>query len=276
MNNIIIRKYTQQDESSIVNMTLGKYMDELKGYSRDKIMIAEYNGIVTGYSYTSLGAVGYYFVFVYVFTEYRRRGIGTTLYLESESRCQKEGCKQIFSNYYEQKGTDEFVKRFNISYTTSSDIMKYSGCLVPKKEYTIRQYKDEDYMRFQDIWSRGSYEMHKRIGLPVKEPDDFINETYREQYREDANNFFILETDEQIVGGGSITDNWISSLAIDITLNNQGYGTALTIFLTNEILRRGYNEAFLSCETGNDNALHIYEKVGYKKLYTDYWAIKNF
>lgn len=55
-----------------------------------------------------------------------------------------------------------------------------------------------------------------------------------------------------------------------------GYGTAMAIFLTNEILRRGFNEAHLACKTGNDNALHIYEKIGYKKQYTDYWAIKKF
>lgn len=270
----MIRKYTEQDEKTIVSMTFGKYAEELKEYSRDKIMIAEYEGNVTGYSYTSLGAVGYYFVFVYVFTEYRRRGIGTELYSEAEARCLKEECKEIFSNYFEKNGTDQFVRRLTFSYTTSSDILKFSGSFVPEKEHTIRQCKEEDYLRFQNIWSRGSYEMHKRIGLPVEDPLE-NDETYREQYCNDVKNSFALEIDEHIIGVGSITGNRVSCLAVDMSYNNCGYGTALTIFLTNEILKRGNKEAYITCETGNDNALHIYEKIGYKKLYTDYWAIKK-
>lgn len=275
MGDMIIRNYMKQDETSIVNMTSGKYSDELKGYSREKIMIAEYEGIVGGYSYVSSGAVGYFFVFVYVAPEYRRRNVGTKLYLEAEKRCLKAECNEIFTTYYEKDGTEKFVKKLGATYTTSSHIMKYSGGLISEKEMTIRQYKDEDYLRFHYIWSYGSHEMHKRIGLPVKEPFK-MEEIYREQYHNDRDNLYVLERDGQIIGVGGILGNSIGCLAVDIHYNNHGYGTALAAYLTNQIIQRGNNEVYVTCEIGNDNALHIYEKIGYKKLYREYWAIKRF
>jgi ribosomal protein S18 acetylase RimI-like enzyme len=137
------------------------------------------------------------------------------------------------------------------------------------------KYKDEDYMRFAEIWIRGINELHKRIGLPVDEATE-PNEDYREHYYNNADNHFVIEDEGLIVGGGGIDGNMIGSLAIDTNFYNHGYGTSLAIFLTNEILRRGNKEAYLHCETGNDNAFHVYEKIGFRKLYKVYWSVKNF
>jgi predicted GNAT family acetyltransferase len=153
--------------------------------------------------------------------------------------------------------------------------MKYAGELIPESKYNIRKYKDEDYMRFAEIWICGMNELHKRIGLPVDEATE-PNEDYREHYKNSADNHFVIEDEGLIAGVGGIDGNMIGSLAVDTNLYNHGYGTALAIFLTNEILKRGNNEAYLHCETGNDNAFHVYEKIGYRKLYKVYWSVKNF
>ena len=283
MEKIIIRNYTKQDEASIMNIAVGKYFDELKGYSRENIMVAEYGGNVVGYSYVSSTGAGYFFVLVYVSSEYRRHNIGTQLYWEAEQRCLESNCIEIFTNYYEEDGATEFAKKLGAKYITSSDIMKYSGVLISEeelinliseKELIIRQYKDEDYLRFQYLWSYGLYEMHKRIGLPVNEPFK-IDESYREQYHNDVDNLYILESNGHIVGVGSQLGNSIGLLAVDTNYNNYGYGTVLAKYLTNQILKDN-KEVYITCETGNNNALHIYEKIGYKKLYKDYWAIKKF
>ena len=91
---------------------------------------------------------------------------------------------------------------------------------------------------------------------------------------------YVLEDGGQIVGFGSFESDadgeyHINAICVDIALYNHGYGRALTIFLTNEILRRGKNAAYLSFEHGNHNAKHIYESIGYKKLYTGYSPIKK-
>ncbi len=271
MMNITIRKYTSEDESALLRMSEGKYLEDYANYSRDKLTVAEYSGNAVGYCYISEGGdADSFYVLVYVSHEHRRRGIGTALYQAAEAQCQSAGCKQIYSNYYDQ-AVNEFVKHFNVSYTTSSDILKYSGSLLPEGEFNIRRYKDADYSRYHYLWSYEVHEMHKRIGLPVEEFKG-IDDTNRSDYSE--NDTFILEAGGEIIGGGGISGDSIGHLAVDANASNRGYGTAIATFLTNEILRRGNKCAYLTCETGNANALHIYEKIGYKKQYTDYWAIK--
>ena len=66
-----------------------------------------------------------------------------------------------------------------------------------------------------------------------------------------------------------------TALAVDIEINNKGYGTALAIFMTNEILNRGNSKAYLCVESKNANAYHIYEKIGYKAIENVYGASKK-
>ena len=275
MSSIIIREYLNKDESILHSIASEKYAEALSGYSREKIKVAEYEGKVVGYSYASIrsGEGMMSFVFVNVSPEYRQHGIGSALYNEVEKRCMEVGSKAIFTSYYDKIDTDSFIKKHHFTYSTSSSFMKYSNGLIPETECNIRKYTDDDYVKFDDIWSRGTYEMHKRIGLPVSDLTG-PNEDTRQQFLSNADHMYLFESDGQIVGVGSIDGANIGCLAVDIKLNNRGYGTTLAIFLTNQILKCGYSNAFLYCETGNDNARHIYENIGYMVLYTQYDSIK--
>jgi GNAT superfamily N-acetyltransferase len=235
-------------------------------------MIAEYNGIVTGWSYANIqtGKDMWSFVVVFVSDLFRRNGIGTALYLEAEKRCIESGCEELFITYYDANGTDKFIRKFAFTYSTSDSLMEYTGEPLPEIKYDIRKYKDEDYYRFDSIWSRGIFEMHKRIGLPVTKPTAPSDE-FRQQNRDNAENLYVLEDNGIIVAVGGLMGN----LAVDLEMNNRGYGTALASFLTNEILRRGSKVAYLSCETGNDNAFYIYIKIGYREIYKEYSSIKK-
>lgn len=260
-------------------MTAGRDSVELSGWiqSREKIAVAEYAGETAGYSYTGKGGdIGSYFVFVYMSPSLRRRGIGTALYEEAVSRLRAENGepREIFTRYFDPAEAEGFIKKLDFTYTTSSDIMSYSGPPLPEGGNDIRPYRDEDYMDFERIWSRGMYEMHIQIGLPVSEPGE-PDPALRGRYLNDAANMFILECDGAVAGGGIVSGDSIGALAVGSDFRRRGYGSALAAYLTNEILRRGNSSAFLTCETGNGRALRVYEKLGYKKLYTDYWAIKN-
>ena len=67
----------------------------------------------------------------------------------------------------------------------------------------------------------------------------------------------------------------IGSVAIDRSYAGQGYGTRLTAFLTNECIRRGNNSPCLYCESGNEDAIHVYKKLGYVEISRESVAIKN-
>jgi ribosomal protein S18 acetylase RimI-like enzyme len=72
-------------------------------------------------------------------------------------------------------------------------------------------------------------------------------------------------------------DQWIpiGSLAVDRACAGRGYGTRLAAFLTNEIIRRGNSKPCLYCELGNDNALHVYRKIGFSEVSRETVAVKN-
>ena len=70
-------------------------------------------------------------------------------------------------------------------------------------------------------------------------------------------------------------DSGIGGLAVDEVYAGKGYGTRLAAFLTNECIRRGCSNPCLYCETGNDNAMHIYKKIGYVEKNRECVAVKN-
>ncbi|MBD5459510.1 MAG: GNAT family N-acetyltransferase, partial [Lachnospiraceae bacterium] len=78
-------------------------------------------------------------------------------------------------------------------------------------------------------------------------------------------------------GIGSLFDDHsgIGSIAVDSAYSGRGYGTRLAIFLTNECMRRGCPRPCIYCENGNDNAMHIYKKIGYVEQNRETVAIKN-
>lgn len=275
MSNINIRKYRPDDEATLLHMTAGKFAEDLAEFSRDRINVAEYDGAVAGWSYTNIrsekGMMS--FVAVYVSEEFRCRSIGTALYREAEARCIEVGCEELFSSYYESSAV-KFADKLEFSYSNSASRMEYNGGLLHEASCAIRKCCDDDYYLFDDIWSRRMFEMHKRIGLPITEPVT-PNEEFRQQYRDDADNMFVLEDEGKIVAVGGLMGDSIGCLAVELDMNNRGYGTALAVFLTNVIIRRGNKTAYLTCETGNDNACHVYEKIGYKEIYKEYYSVKK-
>ena len=77
--------------------------------------------------------------------------------------------------------------------------------------------------------------------------------------------YYVMKVDGTIVGMGTLFDDatGIGGLAVDEAYAGKGYGTRMAAFLTNECIRRGCPNPCLYCESGNDNAMHIYKKIGY-------------
>ena len=79
---VIIRPYADCDEESIKAITIGRMSVELADFDRRKIRIAEFDGKIVGWSYSTIrnGRGEMSFIVVYVYKSFRRNGIGTKLY----------------------------------------------------------------------------------------------------------------------------------------------------------------------------------------------------
>lgn len=274
MSEIMLRKYTENDEPALVSMTTGSdYAEDPVGTNREKLTIAEYNGTVAGYSYANICS-GESHIFVYVSPEYRRRGIGTVLYNEAETRCHEADGESVFSQYYGSENGVGFAYKLGFSYTRKSDYMKYTGGIMPEIKYAIRKYRDEDYLRCNYIIARGFHELRVSIGVADSKMSS-PSEEIRKRYHDMADNYYVMEDGGQIIGCGCIDGNEIGTVAVDMDLNNRGYGRALSTFLTNEIIRRGNDAAYIWCEAGNNHARHIYDIIGYREVCTKYFPVKN-
>ena len=273
MSNIIIRKYMPADENTLIEITKNAnqyYINNFLGYNRDKISVAEYENVLAGFLWLSI-ASGNCQAFIYIHPKYRRLGIGSTLFTNAEKQCRDKNENVIWSMYYEYEKGKKFTDKLGAYYTTSSVYMEYAGSMLPENEKTkhIRKCGEDDFLCCSYLWDKGYYDMQVRIGNPdVK---------MREPTSEDKKNFiknitdsYAFEYNGHIIGYGVINGNNIGALAVDTQINNQGYGTILAKHMTNEILKCGYNAAYLWCETENYNAYRVYQKIGYKDIAVAY------
>jgi ribosomal protein S18 acetylase RimI-like enzyme len=276
MTEIIVRKYADNDETTLkkymANYDNRHYVKNIDDWSRDKLYVAEYAGVIAGYLLASTEPDNCQ-VFIYISPKYRRKGIGAALCCEAEKQCREKGEKEMWGYYYDIELVGGFTDKLGFYSTSSSIDMEYADGILPENEKAknIRKCGEEDYIRCQYLWNKGYYELQLRIGnsdASMLEPkEDFDKDT--------AENWYVLEENGQIVGCGCINENEITALAVDTEVNNKGYGTVLTIFLTNEILRRGNAKARLCVESKNENARHIYEKIGYKMTDVFYGSHKK-
>jgi len=283
---IIIRKYTAGDseilKSSIINDN-PRYMEDLAS-DHNKLTVADYNGVVAGYLWTTV-YMGHCQAFIYVSPEYRRRGIGTALCHEAEKKFREESdkdkninTKEMWGYYYDFE-TIKFTGKLGFYFTASTLEMEYRGSLIPEqKQDMIRKCRKEDFPRRCYIWNKGYHEMQICSGYPDSKQEEPTEEK-KEQFIDhlnDPNDWYVLEEDGKIVGTGCISwGNYIGALAVEKESANKGYGTALAVFMTNEILKRGHGFAGVSCDAKNANARHIYDKIGYKITETSYSSFKK-
>ena len=267
-----LRKCKKNDRPILQAMLQGTRYEEYLASSK-RLIIAQHHGVVAGFAFAHAFS-GDCRVFVFVAPEYRRRGIGTALYSLAEKKARRSRSENLWSTYYDPEESEAFVRKIGCDRLTGNDCMRYAGGLLHEKPAAIRKYTDADFPRVGYITSHAWHDLRLRTGVAdskVREPDEEI----RRQYRENADTGYVLEDNGEIVAYGSFDENTIGSVCVDPALYNRGYGRALAIFLTNEILRRGNEAAELWCEHGNGNARHIYESLGYKTQYTGWSPIKK-
>ena len=280
MEKIILEKYGNSDENIIKEITEPDYFKVFAEFAADTVSIISASGSPVGWLHLSLPKTSLHsgFVFIYITPEHRRKGIGTFAYRHAEKLLKEIGCNW-WSSYPESEIADKFALSVGFDYTNTNSYLLHSGSKVDFCTDGIRVCGIGDYPTAPDIWSKEYAEMHVRIGIPYKRRELSENERKEEYERfcREINNHFVIEIDGKIVGTGTLfSDNsGIGSLAVDRAYSGKGYGTRLAAFLTNECISRGCKNPCIYCETGNDNAMHVYKKIGYVEKSRESIAIKN-
>lgn len=277
---IILKKYHETDKNKVKAITEYNYYEIFQKFTENTINLIFKNDILVGWIHLDLPESSLYsgFVFIYIAPEHRRKGIGTYVYRQAECQLKTIGCNW-WSSYPESTIANRFAISVGFDYTNTNSYLVHDGRNVSLCTDGIRTCRIEDYPTAPDIWSREYAAMHIRIGLPYKKKELTVAEQEEEydDFCKNLNNHFVIEVDKRIIGIGSLFDDnsGIGSLAVDSVYSGNGYGSRLAAFLTNECIKRGCPNPCIYCETGNDNAMHIYKKIGYVEQSRESIAIKS-
>jgi len=280
MDTIIFKEYKSTEKNIVKAITEPTYHNTFDGFKEETIQLIYKQDTLVGWIHLHIPEVFIHsgFVFVYVKPEYRRQGIGTYAYRQAEIKLKEFG-GNWWSSYPELEAADQFAMHVGFDYTNTNSYLVHDGRNLTMDETGIRQAKSEDYPTAPDIWGKEYAAMHKRLGLPF-EQKEMTEEERKEDFKiflQMLNLYFVMEVDGIIVGMGTLfdDDSGIGGLAVDEAYAGKGYGTRIAAFLTNECIRRGCPNPCLYCETGNDNAMHIYKKIGYVEKSRESVAVKN-
>lgn len=280
MGTIIVKEYKSTEKEAVLAITEPTYHNTFDGFKEETIQLIYLQDTLVGWIHLHIPEIFIHsgFVFVYVKPEYRRQGIGTYAYRQAEIKLKEFG-GNWWSSYPELEAADRFAMHVGFDYTNTNSYLVHDGRNLTMDETGIRQAKSEDYPTAPDIWGKEYAAMHKRLGLPF-EQKKMTEEERKEDFKiflQMLNLYFVMEVDGIIVGMGTLfdDDSGIGGLAVDEAYAGKGYGTRIAAFLTNECIRRGCPNPCLYCETGNDNAMHIYKKIGYVEKSRESVAVKS-
>lgn len=276
---ISIRAYSDSDEPSIRLASEEQYYGKFSEFSKADIQIIMLGERIVGWFYCFVPDNSIYHgqIFIFVFPEYRRKGIGALVYHRAVKRFLSVGCGW-WTSYPASQSADLFVGALGFGRLSTNIYLEHDGRIYPCCENGIRMCRADDYPAALDIWTREYAAMHARIGMSVSERK-LSDAERREEYNDFLNNIrnsFVLERDGALIGFGSLfgDNSGIGALAVDGRYVGEGCGTRLAAFLTNECIRRGCSVPCLYCESENKNALHIYRKIGYREVSRETTAMK--
>ena len=251
----------------------------------EKLFALERDGAAVGWMHLHIPDEAKYsaFVYIYVALAYRRQGIGREVYREAEKRIRVSDC-DWWSSYPPSEASDAFCRNVGFTYTNTNHYMVWHGDarLLDYPADGIRPIEERDIPEGPGIWSREYARMHRELGIPYDETvptPEQIESDRREicEHPERWSTVFLLDEGGGPVAYGAVFEDGdgVGSVAVDYAHRNRGYGTRMTAYLTRECIRRGHAHPFLYCEAGNDSALHVYEKLGYRIESSETVAVKT-
>lgn len=145
------------------------------------------------------------------------------------------------------------------------------------RKITIRVVDKNDAQKLMDfinpIFSEDTFLMHGPKDLvKIKEEQKFVREQIK-KIKEKKGVHLLAEYQKQIIGSCDLRRmNFRQKhmgeigIAINAGFREEGLGQKLLLLLENEAKKMGLKAIFLYCFANNSRALHVYEKMGYKRV----------
>lgn len=119
----------------------------------------------------------------------------------------------------------------------------------------------EEYMQ---IYNECFYEMRKSLGI---EPYNFLNDY--NQITSKISDIYLLINENEIIGSVCCYGNEIDDLIVNKKYQHNGYGRQLLLWGMNYIRQRSSEPISLHVAQWNQNALRLYEKIGFEITSTE-------
>lgn len=127
----------------------------------------------------------------------------------------------------------------------------------------IREFRfPDDFSQVEDLWAS----MEKGVNLGSSDTPDEI----QKKLNHDPDLFLVAEDDGQIIGtvigGYDGRRGLIYHLAVSASSRGRGIGSRLMSELESRLRAKGCIRCYLLVTTDNDEAMHYYEKRGWKRM----------
>ena len=209
---------------------------------------------------------------LYVKPSKRKEGIGTALLKSLEDNMRIVGVEEVVCDFRVNELEKAFLYKNGYNHWFNSNFMIYAGGKLAVGNLEIINYEDKYYHECEKILSESFHKMRLSVGLESTLSLPSAEE--RNQYKENAENIFLLRDNNQIVAAVRLEGNEIDSVAVGVEHQHKGYGKALVSYAVNELLDRGCIKVTLWVVEGN-SARFLYEKIGFIKERTHEFVIKS-
>jgi ribosomal protein S18 acetylase RimI-like enzyme len=211
---------------------------------------------------------------IFVAPLFRRQGLGSAIVKYAEDILKEGGTKTIMSSFHaNNKSSLAFARKHGFNNYFSSAFMQQTAEPFTLESLPVRPYTDEDYIASQALSGVAFHDMRVRVGCF---PDSVItkpSEKGREEWKKDGGNHFVYEVNGEIIAHGHLCGNELSSISVRTDFQGRGIGKKFTMYLCNEICRRGNKTIELWCVVGN-YARNLYESLGFKEKYIAEFPLK--
>lgn len=142
--------------------------------------------------------------------------------------------------------------------------MEYANINLLESSIECIPFSEVYFQEYMQIYNDCFYEMRKSLDI---EPYNFLSEFG--QIENKIDDIFLLMEYGEIVGSIACYDNEIDDLIVNPKYQHRGYGKQLLLWGMNKIRKNNNKPITLHVAQWNENAVTLYEKVGFNVIKTE-------
>ena len=230
----------------------------------DEVFAVGYGDEIIGLAY--IGCEKKDSVYVYLFREYRGRGLGYPA-AQAAERALPKTVETVEIGYdLRDPVAKALAEKMGYRRKFASAKMVYEGGLLEESPLPVREYRNEDFLEAWTTSAEAFHRMRLSTGCFPESTVGTPSDEKRAYWTETANERLVLELDGEIVGCAHISGNELSVVSIKISRQGEGLGRKFVSYLVNRIIEKKIGAPVLWCVVGNVKARNLYESLGFREV----------